>query len=145
MIPAKALIKMFEIQAKLHWKAKLKPEIVHHKESGILKTLPAIQNYKSLFRLANHGKEWLFLYDRGNLLVWCRWWGAQTSDHAVKQAGVSRAGRFCISSPVLQTFIHVSCPMIPSVPLLINQKGTSDLTIEDLLDWSWLDYCIYLE
>ena len=91
------------------------------------------------------GKEWLFLYDRGNLLVWCHWWGAQTSDAVKNSAGVSRAGRFCISSPVLQTFIHVSYPIIPLSHCLSNQKGTSDLTIEDLLDWSWLDYRIYLE
>ena len=64
------------------------------------------------------GKEWLFLYDGGNLLVWCRWQGAQTSDAVKNSAGVSRAGRFCLSFPVLQIFIHLSS----SVPLLIQSE-----------------------
>ena len=37
-------------------------------------------------------------------------------------AYVSRAGRFCLSSPVLQTFIYLFFPYNPSIPLLIQSE-----------------------
>lgn len=52
---------------------------------------------------------------------------AQTSEPVESPAGVSRTGRFCLSSSVLETFIHLSNPS-SLFPLLTTGSD------------SWLDY-----
>ena len=69
------------------------------------------------------------LSEGDNLLLWCGWWDAQTSDSVENPAGVSRARKVWSSSPELETSNRPFYSHHPSISLLSQSvMGT------------WLDY-----
>ena len=71
----------------------------------------------------------MFSSEGDNLLLWCGWWDAQTSDSVENPAGVSRARKVWSSSPELETSNRPFYSHHPSIPLLSQSvMGT------------WLDY-----